>query len=140
ALVADDAHDVDTVGDLEGADDGFGIGHLRDDSRRHERAGIDAGEAGIEERLQMRAVRLGRYDVLEPLPGVTRALDETDGAHAWHGWIVAQSSASLDPAPPILSAVLRALELRDFAIVDDLAIELGAGLNVLTGETGAGKS
>src|SRR5690606_22946242 len=75
-----------------------------------------------------------------PLPGVTRALDETDGALAWHGWIVAQSSASLDPTPPILSAVLRALELRDFAIVDDLAIELGAGLNVLTGETGAGKS
>ena len=36
--------------------------------------------------------------------------------------------------------MLRTLELRDFAIVDDLAIELGPGLNVLTGETGAGKS
>ncbi|MCC6310093.1 MAG: AAA family ATPase, partial [Trueperaceae bacterium] len=36
--------------------------------------------------------------------------------------------------------MLRTLELRDFAIVDELAIELHAGLNVLTGETGAGKS
>lgn len=36
--------------------------------------------------------------------------------------------------------MLRTLELRDFAIVDDLAIDLGPGLNVLTGETGAGKS
>jgi len=36
--------------------------------------------------------------------------------------------------------VLRTLELRDFAIVDDLSIELGSGLNVLSGETGAGKS
>lgn len=36
--------------------------------------------------------------------------------------------------------MLRTLELRDFAIVDDLAIEFGPGLNVLTGETGAGKS
>lgn len=36
--------------------------------------------------------------------------------------------------------MLRTLELRDFALVDDLAIELGPGLNVLTGETGAGKS
>ncbi|HET8985591.1 MAG TPA: AAA family ATPase, partial [Trueperaceae bacterium] len=47
---------------------------------------------------------------------------------------------SQEPGPPILGGVLRTLELRDFAIVDDLAIELGSGLNVLTGETGAGKS
>jgi DNA repair protein RecN (Recombination protein N) len=47
---------------------------------------------------------------------------------------------SQEPNPPILGGVLRTLELRDFAIVDDLAIELGPGLNVLTGETGAGKS
>ncbi|HET8985620.1 MAG TPA: DNA repair protein RecN [Trueperaceae bacterium] len=47
---------------------------------------------------------------------------------------------SQEPNPPILGDVLRTLELRDFAIVDDLAIELGPGLNVLTGETGAGKS
>jgi DNA repair protein RecN (Recombination protein N) len=47
---------------------------------------------------------------------------------------------SQEPNPPILGTVLRTLELRDFAIVDDLALELGPGLNVLTGETGAGKS
>jgi len=36
--------------------------------------------------------------------------------------------------------VLRTLELRDFAIVDALALELEPGFNALTGETGAGKS
>jgi DNA repair protein RecN (Recombination protein N) len=32
------------------------------------------------------------------------------------------------------------LEIRDFAIIDELRIQFGAGLNALTGETGAGKS
>lgn len=36
--------------------------------------------------------------------------------------------------------MLRTLELRDFALVDELALEFGPGLNVVTGETGAGKS
>lgn len=36
--------------------------------------------------------------------------------------------------------MLVALELRDFAIIDALRLEFAPGLNVLTGETGAGKS
>jgi DNA repair protein RecN (Recombination protein N) len=44
------------------------------------------------------------------------------------------------PGMRILWAVLRALELKDFAIVDELQVEFSPGLNVLTGETGAGKS
>ncbi|CAN1504316.1 RecN ATPase involved in DNA repair [Paracoccaceae bacterium] len=36
--------------------------------------------------------------------------------------------------------MLRSLEIRDVLIIDRLAMELGPGLNVLTGETGAGKS
>lgn len=32
------------------------------------------------------------------------------------------------------------LRIRDYAVVDDLTLTLGPGLNVLTGETGAGKS
>lgn len=36
--------------------------------------------------------------------------------------------------------MLRSLEIRDVLIIDRLSLELGAGLNVLTGETGAGKS
>lgn len=32
------------------------------------------------------------------------------------------------------------LRIRDYAVVHDLALELGPGLNALTGETGAGKS
>jgi len=36
--------------------------------------------------------------------------------------------------------MLRALDIRDVLIIDRLSLELGPGLNVLTGETGAGKS
>jgi len=32
------------------------------------------------------------------------------------------------------------LRIRDYAVVEDLTLKLGAGLNALTGETGAGKS
>lgn len=36
--------------------------------------------------------------------------------------------------------MLLSLDIRDILIIDRLSLELGAGLNVLTGETGAGKS
>jgi DNA repair protein RecN (Recombination protein N) len=36
--------------------------------------------------------------------------------------------------------VLRRLHIRNLAIVEDVALELGEGLTVITGETGAGKS
>ena len=36
--------------------------------------------------------------------------------------------------------MLRSLDIRDVLIIDRLTLELGPGLNVLTGETGAGKS
>jgi DNA repair protein RecN (Recombination protein N) len=36
--------------------------------------------------------------------------------------------------------MLRSLDIRDVLIIDRLALDLGPGLNVLTGETGAGKS
>lgn len=36
--------------------------------------------------------------------------------------------------------VLRELRVRSYAVIDDVTLELGPGLNVLTGETGAGKS
>jgi len=36
--------------------------------------------------------------------------------------------------------MLRALSIRNFAIIERLDVEFGPGLNVLTGETGAGKS
>jgi len=37
-------------------------------------------------------------------------------------------------------AVLRVLELRDFVLAENVRLEVSEGLNVLTGETGAGKS
>ena len=36
--------------------------------------------------------------------------------------------------------MLTCLRIRDLAIIEQVEIELGPGLNVLTGETGAGKS
>ena len=36
--------------------------------------------------------------------------------------------------------MLAELTIRDFAIIDQLHLTFGAGFNVLTGETGAGKS
>ena len=36
--------------------------------------------------------------------------------------------------------MLRELRIKNFAVIDELALELGPGSNILTGETGAGKS
>ena len=36
--------------------------------------------------------------------------------------------------------MLKTLRIRDLAIIEDLSVEFGGGLNALTGETGAGKS
>jgi DNA repair protein RecN (Recombination protein N) len=36
--------------------------------------------------------------------------------------------------------VLRELRIRNFAVIDESALDLGPGLNIITGETGAGKS
>src|SRR5262249_1748129 len=36
--------------------------------------------------------------------------------------------------------MLHWLRVRDLALIDDLALEFGSGLNVITGETGAGKT
>ena len=36
--------------------------------------------------------------------------------------------------------MLRELQIKNFAVIDQAALALGSGLNVLTGETGAGKS
>ena len=36
--------------------------------------------------------------------------------------------------------MLRSLHIKDFAIIDDLQVEFGPGLNIMTGETGAGKT
>ena len=36
--------------------------------------------------------------------------------------------------------MLRELRIKNFAIIDDLTVGFESGLNVLTGETGAGKS
>src|SRR6202521_2685268 len=37
-------------------------------------------------------------------------------------------------------SMLRELRLENYAVIDNAVVEFGAGLNLLTGETGAGKS
>ena len=37
-------------------------------------------------------------------------------------------------------SMLKRLSVRGFALLSDVAVEFGPGLNVLTGETGTGKS
>lgn len=44
------------------------------------------------------------------------------------------------PPPLVLSAMIRFLSIRQLAVIESLDISLDAGLTVLTGETGAGKS
>jgi DNA repair protein RecN (Recombination protein N) len=53
-----------------------------------------------------------------------------------HGFAARQRNAQRSATVP----VLRTLRIRDLAILDDVTVEFGDGLNVLTGETGAGKS
>ena len=36
--------------------------------------------------------------------------------------------------------MLKSLEVKDYALIDHINVELGKGLNIITGETGAGKS
>lgn len=36
--------------------------------------------------------------------------------------------------------MLKSLHIRDFAIIDELSVEFDSGLNIMTGETGAGKT
>ncbi len=43
-------------------------------------------------------------------------------------------------SPTVPSTVLTSLHVRDFAIVHEISVDFGAGMTVLTGETGAGKS
>ena len=35
--------------------------------------------------------------------------------------------------------MLKELQVKNFAIIDDISVKFGTGLNILTGETGAGK-
>src|SRR5918992_2823483 len=36
--------------------------------------------------------------------------------------------------------MLRELRIKNFAVIDEVVLQLGQGLNIITGETGAGKS
>ena len=36
--------------------------------------------------------------------------------------------------------MLKSLEVKDYALIDHINVEFGKGLNIITGETGAGKS
>src|SRR5207253_11203897 len=52
----------------------------------------------------------------------------------------AQEAALGRPLRPRAHVVLAELRVRDLAVIADVTLPLSPGLNVLTGETGAGKS
>src|SRR5207244_10202189 len=52
----------------------------------------------------------------------------------------AQEAAVGRPLRPRAEVVLTELRVRDLAVIADVTLPLAPGLNVLTGETGAGKS
>lgn len=52
----------------------------------------------------------------------------------------ALSAGCSDPAPPPEPGMLSALSIRDVVLIERLDLDFDAGLTVLTGETGAGKS
>ncbi len=70
-----------------------------------------------------------------------RARNECGAATTNARYAIARSHGASKCALGIATVlVLRTLRIRDWAILDDVAVEFGDGLNVLTGETGAGKS
>jgi DNA repair protein RecN (Recombination protein N) len=53
-----------------------------------------------------------------------------------HAILASKSSLSTSQGP----GVLRELRVENYAVIDNVVVEFGAGLNLLTGETGTGKS
>jgi DNA repair protein RecN (Recombination protein N) len=87
---------------------------------------------------------------IAPLPQYRIKQSETYCRTA--AWSLACAGAFFGGVRPSLSAILRSnsfvrgpsvlceLRLENYAVIDSLAVEFSAGLNLLTGETGAGKS
>ena len=69
------------------------------------------------------------------------SLDVDGGAgSAGGGDAAAVESATPGPATPLAAGRLAELSVRNLALIERLTITFEPGLNVLTGETGAGKS
>jgi DNA repair protein RecN (Recombination protein N) len=142
-VVDDDGEELAPRRQGEVGEHGRAVGELRHRTGRDERARVEVRQprlgAADEELAPPAEVERGR----QRLPGVTGALDVTQALH--DGSIrepLGSGRPGRAPSPPgrILEGVLRTIELRDFAIADAVDVPLRPGLNVLTGETGAGKS
>lgn len=57
-----------------------------------------------------------------------------------HSHFAIRNSAFDIPCCAKLTAMLKSLRIQNLAVIDDLTLEFGEGLNLLTGETGSGKS
>ncbi|HEX7590868.1 MAG TPA: AAA family ATPase, partial [Candidatus Limnocylindrales bacterium] len=73
-------------------------------------------------------------DTAELEPGVPAAADQAAPGQA------APALESVSTAAPMAAGRLAELSVRDLALIEKLRISFEPGLNVLTGETGAGKS
>lgn len=68
------------------------------------------------------------------------AVSRTDPVRDPCGQILSASSLAERSRPVSGAAMLVALTVRQLAVIESLEVEFGPGLNVVTGETGAGKS
>ncbi len=71
--------------------------------------------------------------------GLARTKAARKGMLSQRGRAVKNGAASLGEAVSEM-ATLRTLRIRNLVIIEDLTVDFGPGLNMLTGETGAGKS
>jgi DNA repair protein RecN (Recombination protein N) len=142
-IVDDDGEELAPCRQGEVGEHGGAVGELRHGTGRDERAGVEVRQARLGASDEELAPPAEVEGVRQRLPGVTGALDV---AQTLHEGSIREPLGSGRPgrasSPPgrILEGVLRTIELRDFAIADAVDVPLRPGLNVLTGETGAGKS
>src|SRR5690606_20692070 len=71
---------------------------------------------------------------------VSHTSTSTRPGMGWRWPTPAGSSSTWPPRGRRCRAVLERLHVRNFAVARDLVVEFAPGLNVFTGETGAGKS
>src|ERR1700687_4860325 len=102
-------------------------------------SGFEVGLSGAAPPCACRSRARGR------IPSVRKRASGTSAVRRWNSAIRRTVSRCKNAVKPMLrlefrSPMLRFLRIKRLAVIDALEVEFDPGLNVLTGETGAGKS
>ena len=73
-------------------------------------------------------------------PAVTRAAHNAAAANNNPAHAAAAAAANTPTHAPANTTYIRELRIRDFALVEEQRVSLHPGLNVITGQSGSGKS